>query len=90
MGIEPTLCAWEAQVLPLNYTRSLSENFSLASLPLLCRSLATGPTIRGRSFATREAMLRANRCSPIELHPHAARKIRIQSITLCRVSVERQ
>ena len=33
MGIEPTLCAWEAQVLPLNYTRALSEIFSLASLP---------------------------------------------------------
>lgn len=35
MGIEPTLCAWEAQVLPLNYTRALSEIFSLASLPAL-------------------------------------------------------
>ena len=33
MGIEPTLCAWEAQVLPLNYTRALSEIFSPASLP---------------------------------------------------------
>jgi hypothetical protein len=24
MGIEPTLAAWEAAVLPLNYTRSIS------------------------------------------------------------------
>jgi hypothetical protein len=24
MGIEPTLSAWKAEVLPLNYTRSLS------------------------------------------------------------------
>ena len=26
MGIEPTLSAWEAEVLPLNYTRKLLEN----------------------------------------------------------------
>ncbi len=25
MGIEPTLSAWEAEVLPLNYTRIESE-----------------------------------------------------------------
>ena len=25
MGIEPTLSAWEAEVLPLNYTRSLGR-----------------------------------------------------------------
>lgn len=25
MGIEPTLSAWEAEVLPLNYTRSVPE-----------------------------------------------------------------
>lgn len=25
MGIEPTLRAWEAPVLPLNYTRNLSD-----------------------------------------------------------------
>ena len=25
MGIEPTLVAWEATVLPLNYTRSVTE-----------------------------------------------------------------
>ena len=36
MGIEPTLFAWEAEVLPLNYTRVLNYcgaiilNFSLA------------------------------------------------------------
>ena len=29
MGIEPTLVAWEATVLPLNYTRSQT--------PILCR-----------------------------------------------------
>jgi hypothetical protein len=26
MGIEPTLVAWEATVLPLNYTRMLLDN----------------------------------------------------------------
>ena len=26
MGIEPTLRAWEAPVLPLNYTRSIRAN----------------------------------------------------------------
>ena len=33
MGIEPTLSAWEAEVLPLNYTRD-------ATLRILCRSQA--------------------------------------------------
>ncbi|MDB4865937.1 MAG: hypothetical protein JWR03_270 [Cohnella sp.] len=26
MGIEPTLLAWKAKVLPLNYTRKLKKN----------------------------------------------------------------
>ncbi len=30
MGIEPTLSAWEAEVLPLNYTRNM--NLSLTYL----------------------------------------------------------
>lgn len=25
MGIEPTLSAWEAEVLPLNYTRNIAK-----------------------------------------------------------------
>jgi hypothetical protein len=28
MGIEPTLSAWEAEVLPLNYTRAVSRHCS--------------------------------------------------------------
>ena len=32
MGIEPTLSAWEAEVLPLNYTRRL-----MRSLPVVVR-----------------------------------------------------
>ncbi len=31
MGIEPTLSAWEAEVLPLNYTR-LSNNFTFMEI----------------------------------------------------------
>ena len=27
MGIEPTSSAWEAEVLPLNYTRVFSQEF---------------------------------------------------------------
>lgn len=35
MGIEPTLSAWEAEVLPLNYTRSARYSTKvLAYLPL--------------------------------------------------------
>ncbi len=29
MGIEPTLSAWEAEVLPLNYTRQMETANSL-------------------------------------------------------------
>jgi hypothetical protein len=29
MGIEPTLAAWEAAVLPLNYTRGVRELYSV-------------------------------------------------------------
>ncbi len=29
MGIEPTLSAWEAEVLPLNYTRILQPHMIL-------------------------------------------------------------
>ena len=41
MGIEPTLSAWEAEVLPLNYTRMASEGVPLnqahsQSLTALC------------------------------------------------------
>ena len=31
MGIEPTLSAWEAEVLPLNYTRGCSEASAILS-----------------------------------------------------------
>ena len=39
MGIEPTLSAWEAEVLPLNYTR-------WTMLPALCARLTQAFTAR--------------------------------------------
>jgi hypothetical protein len=35
MGIEPTLLAWEAKVLPLNYTRADIDNMPLILALLL-------------------------------------------------------
>lgn len=32
MGIEPTLSAWEAEVLPLNYTRKINPDISVVYL----------------------------------------------------------
>ena len=29
MGIEPTLSAWKAEALPLNYTRKISRQYKL-------------------------------------------------------------
>lgn len=37
MGIEPTFSAWEADVLPLNYTRNLTEINTLAEILLIIR-----------------------------------------------------
>ena len=71
MGIEPTFSAWEADVLPLNYTRKYIRNLHgihavasemlspPATTSMLCRSAgkkSTGPF----SVST----------SPVELHPH--------------------
>ena len=36
MGIEPTSSAWEAEVLPLNYTRLISEFDSLRNVACGC------------------------------------------------------
>ncbi len=44
MGIEPTLSAWEADVLPLNYTRS-ANHFSRLPAPVKGRA-ALRPTTR--------------------------------------------
>jgi hypothetical protein len=39
MGIEPTLVAWEATVLPLNYTRALLAHLVAALLSPASRRL---------------------------------------------------
>ena len=38
MGIEPTLAAWEAAVLPLNYTRLASPDFITSHATLHARA----------------------------------------------------
>ena len=52
MGIEPTLVAWEATVLPLNYTRLGRHSIGRA------RNTATGPACRtgGTPRRTRQAL----------------------------------
>ena len=35
MGIEPTPSAWEAEVLPLNYTRCMMSYYARLNLPRL-------------------------------------------------------
>ena len=40
MGIEPTSLAWEAGILPMNYTRI--DFYSLASLGRKCKNFADG------------------------------------------------
>jgi hypothetical protein len=51
MGIEPTLSAWEAEVLPLNYTRKGAGPAYVrrADQPSLVR--VSGPAIHGRALA---------------------------------------
>ena len=50
MGIEPTLVAWEATVLPLNYTRADEEPRRRGTHP---RRDGTSPSVTGQS-RTRE------------------------------------
>ncbi len=39
MGIEPTLPAWEADILPLNYTRLLSPVYSNMTCRAICNTI---------------------------------------------------
>ena len=49
MGIEPTLSAWEAEVLPLNYTRAGRRQ---ARLSPAVKSAQSGLTCMGERFVT--------------------------------------
>jgi hypothetical protein len=49
MGIEPTLVAWEATVLPLNYTRS-SPDFTRVSARWVIVWACTAAEARPRPF----------------------------------------
>ena len=61
MGIEPTLVAWEATVLPLNYTR-IFQILSLAfnAMTLATKQLSLNGKPHATSAATVAALLRIN------------------------------
>ena len=44
MGIEPTSLAWEAGILPMNYTRI--DFYSLASFERKCKNFADGAMVK--------------------------------------------
>ena len=45
MGIEPTSSAWEAEVLPLNYTRHLRTLFNYHSMVLTAQQFVESTRI---------------------------------------------
>jgi hypothetical protein len=45
MGIEPTLAAWEAAVLPLNYTRIFLVNQEFAQSAAIRAQLRSAPRV---------------------------------------------
>ena len=57
MGIEPTLSAWKAEVLPLNYTRlQKSDNNNLRFLSLVsCYYLTSEIMVEGEGFEPSKA-----------------------------------
>jgi hypothetical protein len=67
MGIEPTLCAWEAQVLPLNYTRVVRNLFpGIPACALAILQPPDRPSLAGRSQL---AELRSPPAMPDAVHP---------------------
>jgi hypothetical protein len=64
MGIEPTYAAWEAAVLPLNYTRT---DCAYNTPP----EFSPGPSLTLRALAAQNGPLDrfVRRGQPIELHP---------------------
>ncbi len=54
MGIEPTLSAWKAEVLPLNYTRKYSRYHAPKALPLQTRATLDN-LVEGEGFEPSKA-----------------------------------
>ena len=54
MGIEPTPSAWKAEVLPLNYTRSVCQTRTQTVLPRLTPPLST-EVVEGVGFEPTKA-----------------------------------
>ena len=61
MGIEPTLSAWEAEVLPLNYTRQGAgpSYVRRADQPSVVR--VSGPAIPGRALGALRSDIESER-----------------------------
>ena len=55
MGIEPTLSAWEAEVLPLNYTRKRNFQIFYAIFPV--GQLSMKPFLTGKNIFTFNILL---------------------------------
>ena len=73
MGIEPTTSAWKAEVLPLNYTRTLFY-FNLRTTRnypclFLCQLVQRSPMRRGNSQHIHRCFARG-RSFTTKLHPH--------------------
>ena len=80
MGIEPTCAAWEAAVLPLNYTRVVSANLaqSLTDYKFL------KSVLRFSIKAMMASMLFWRSCrSAIELFPTQSRRISSTRVAIC-------
>jgi hypothetical protein len=63
MGIEPTLSAWEAEVLPLNYTRKRNFQIFYAIFPagqLSMKQLFTGKIFSRLTFCCIKPHLRGS------------------------------
>ena len=70
MGIEPTSSAWKAEVLPLNYTRSVRYLFPGIPADTPGGSPSPGPAfLAGRSVNCDLTLSQIGSTSPVELHP---------------------
>ena len=69
-GIEPSLKAWEASVLPLNYTRNILDALRHIRPCSWAQLGHPGPRVRlYKSHVTWLLFFDEDRDSPIELHP---------------------
>ena len=70
MGIEPTPSAWKAEVLPLNYTRTLLPASVVRTQPSVARG--SGPAIHGVAFGPLRSDIKSERTA---LTPHDSPRV---------------